>query len=435
MDNLDLLIQKFKEAKTELQENENLEKALGTKPISVQPPKITTPAVKAPKPSTIVEEDQKRAKEMAAPTMKKNEDLDKALSAGTKTQMQQHMRSDASRAAAAPAAAPSALGTHLQNFLDEKQNRPATLTHPTNMSRAHELHGQIPGGSFQPSVTPKPASKLTGLDRIRAASSEPLKRSEEKLSFNKSGQWSLDKMMNEDAGSVNMVKQEGTGVVAAPKDLSRVVDAPPATAKPALPKITPQPAERVGLAAKPAAPGVGHVGTLDPTHIRPQSGTQLYGMSPHVGSAAAPATQPSADRNQVVMNPHADINNRQLHNFGVHPDPFNAALAQQQARERVAPAIAPVTKGEDMHDEKGRCLSCHSKACNGSDCKKDETEAKSVKESAAKGFSNKIKGAEKLKLSKGGQWSLEKAHNPDHCSRCKKKPCECIKTDGVLVER
>ncbi len=41
---------------------------------------------------------------------------------------------------------------------------------------------------------------------------------------------------------------------------------------------------------------------------------------------------------------------------------------------------------------------------------------------------------EKMSVNKGGQWSLDKAAL-EHCSRCKEKPCTCIKTEGILVER
>lgn len=82
-----------------------------------------------------------------------------AMPANPKAQMQQHMLNDAAKKPAAPAGKPPAMPGHLQGFLDEKQNRPANLTHPTNPSRANDLASQVPGGTFQP----PPAPKLQGM--------------------------------------------------------------------------------------------------------------------------------------------------------------------------------------------------------------------------------------------------------------------------------
>jgi hypothetical protein len=95
----------------------------------------------------------------------------KAALPANKQQMQQHMLNASATAAKAPAAAPKpgAMPGHLQGFLDEKQNRPANLTHPTNPSRANDLAGQIPGGSFQP----PPAPKLQGMKAPAPAAPAP----------------------------------------------------------------------------------------------------------------------------------------------------------------------------------------------------------------------------------------------------------------------
>lgn len=134
MDNLDLLIEKFKEAKTELQKGEDLEK-------------------------------------QRSPLPRGRLDV--------------------------PAPRPSSTGPSQAAQMQSAGN--TQLTRPGDHARANMYHEAMAGG-FQP---PKPG-KLTGLDRIRAASSEPLKRSE-KLSVNKGGQWSLDKG---DEMDVNTVRKD-----------------------------------------------------------------------------------------------------------------------------------------------------------------------------------------------------------------------------------
>lgn len=240
-------------------------------------------------------------------------------------------------------------------------------------------------------------------------------------------------------GQWKLVKNDGTGVVQAPKDLGRVSDIN--VPKPAMPKITPQPAERVGLAnaanrTAVHAPGESTLvrppsGNVDPTVIRPQTGTQHYAMSPQ--SSAPPVNQLAPTRITNMSFGEQGLP------MGYHPDPFNAALRESQAHEQsrvVAPSIAPVAKEEgELHDEKGRCNNCGSKSCDGADCKVDhEAKAVAANTKVNQGFKNPIRGAEKLKLNKGGQWSLDKAEL-ENCSRCKKKPCSCIKTEGVLVDK
>lgn len=94
-----------------------------------------------------------------------------AMPANPKAQMQQHMMNDAAKKPAAPPAAgkPPAMPGHLQGFLDEKQNRPAGLTHPTNPGRANDLASQVPGGTFQP----PPAPKLQGMRPPPPAAAAP----------------------------------------------------------------------------------------------------------------------------------------------------------------------------------------------------------------------------------------------------------------------
>ena len=455
MDNLDLLIQKFKEAKDELQKTdgaENLDKALGIK--------VTTPTFKAPKTTTLVEEDQKRAKEMA---INKGENLEKAPPLPRDARL--HALADASRAGAqavAPKVAVAPRGV--------ADRGPARAQQDLNWLTGSGIHavtggpapaGFTPGSSHAavPNVPAGAGQSIPGFVRRPAAHAAPsvdvpagygrgipgFERNEG-ISFSKNGQWSLDKM-NDAGGSVNTIaKDEGTGVVAAPKNLSQVSD----IAKPTrtMPKITPQPAEKVGL----AHPSMGKtpIDTVDPTHIRSQSGTQLYGSSPvtpnhtvirpqsgtqlyTMNQSPISTSQSPVERNAHIVSPHSAIHTGPQFDFGMHPNPFGAALAE--SNRSMAPSIAPVTKAEDLHDEKGRCYNCSSKSCDGTECKGDHEKA-AVQANAEKnkGFKNKIKGAEKLSLNKGGQWSLKKAAL-EHCSRCKKKPCECIKTEGVLVER
>ena len=193
----------------------------------------------------------------------------------------------------------------------------------------------------------------------------------------------------------------GTGMVKNPIDLSRVNDpttgvaAPAPKITPQLPKITPQPAERVGLAhPSTRASAV----AMDPTHIRPQSGTQLYGspavtpdhtvIRPQSGTqlyamnqAAARTTHPSqGEKFSPIINPHADVNKLTVGTQGKELSPWDLETAiaahdnaPKSPAQYAAPAIAPVVK-----DEEGKL---------------------------------------------------------EHCSHCKKKPCVCIKTDGVLVDK
>jgi hypothetical protein len=217
-------------------------------------------------------------------------------------------------------------------------------------------------------------------------------------------------------GQWELVKNDGTGVVQAPKDLARVSDI--SVPKPAMPKITPQPAEKVGLAntanrTTVHAPGESTfvkppTGNVDPTVVRPQTGTRLYAMSPQ--SSTAPVNQAPTRITNMSFG-------EQGLPMGYHPDPFNAALRESQAHERskaVAPSIPSVAKGEpgstELHDHKGRCLNCGDKGCSGTACQEEaqDTSAAAVTnvKTNTEGFKNKIKGIEKLKLNKSGQWSL-----------------------------
>ena len=203
----------------------------------------------------------------------------------------------------------------------------------------------------------------------------------------RNGQWSL-------------TKDEGTGVVQAPKNLGQVADVRPAGA--AVPKVTPQPALHEGVMGhRPAVTRDTAISPVDAT-VRRGLGQRahIHDYNPQAGAVV----NPNAPKNIGWAKPSAT--------------PFeDAARAEAQGgsfsgKPSVAPAIPPR----------------HAGGLTGLD------RIKYVSQQPISPTTMKSEGSEKLSLNKGGQWNLSTPAGK-HCSRCEKKPCECIKTDGILVER
>jgi len=196
----------------------------------------------------------------------------------------------------------------------------STLTHPSDMSRANYIHSQMTGGTYKPTVAPK---KLTGMDRIKAAASQPIAKDE-----------------------FHAPKEGGYGKVS-----GRLITQP-------IPKL------------KPAGAKYNHVGH-DGTNNTPN---QLEDT--HVTKEPTVSLRPG--------NFTKTINTSSA--------PTNMAMSAQEKLSLNKSGQWSLGKAEDLHDEKGRCVSCGSKACDGADCKTDHAKvAVKANDSKNKEFSNKIK--------------------------------------------
>lgn len=202
-------------------------------------------------------------------------------------------------------------------------------------------------------------------------------------------------------GQWNLVKEERTGVVSVPKNLGQVKDVGVQPAN-AIPKITAQPALREGVMGhSPAVSRDTAISPVDRTVIRGQGQARgVYDYNPQAGSVV----NPNAPKNVGWAKPSAT--------------PFeDAARAEAQGgsfsgKPSVAPIVPPI----------------HAGGLTGLD------RIKHISQQSISPTTMKSENPEKLSLNKGGQWSLDTPAGK-HCSRCEKKPCVCIKTKGVLVER
>jgi hypothetical protein len=298
MEKLDQLIEKFKEVKEELQKSTDAEKdelnkafisffskwgpAKKVKPV-VKPEKKTgidkiKEVSKEPITPTVVQEDRKRAAAMGVPSNPTNPNkpakltgLDRIKAESQKpitaTTVKKSDEEDMGKSALLPrdrlnVPAPRSSGTSSTAMAPGASRE---LTSPHDMSRAN-AYASAMRGEFQPKpAAVKPAAtaakpaKLTGLDRIKAAGAEPLKRTEdtlkqktadkkhvnagfsktvngsyapqadlamscgEKLSLNKGGQWDLKKRLDDDdktAASPVQLNAQGKAALSAPKEWS-----------------------------------------------------------------------------------------------------------------------------------------------------------------------------------------------------------------------
>ncbi len=192
-----------------------------------------------------------------------------------------------------------------------------TLTHPSDMSRANAIHAAMPN-TYQPT---KPAKKLTGLDRIKAAAAQPIAKDE----FHK-------------------LPEGGYGKVS-----GRLITQP-------VPKL------------KPAAMGLHHVG-----HDSKEN-------------------TPNQLEDTAVREPTVNLHNKKFTktiNTSGAPD-ANMAMSEKLSLNKGGQWS--LGKAEELHDEKGRCLNCGNKACDGKDCTVDhEKAAVEANNAKNKEFSNKIK--------------------------------------------
>lgn len=290
-----------------------------------------------------------------------------------------------------------------------------SLTHPANMERANTFHAAM-NGAFQPKAAPAgpmmpkagpaaPAKKLTGMDRIKAMSQQPITKADllkqscsdkpfsktvngsygaganesdmamsEKLSLDKGGQWSLKKKVRDPEVGSPAAMENGSTVEGAGKSMN------------------------------------GRVG--DPRHLNRDKVFHSDGT-----------TRKGAKRDVVT-----DGNNWTSGVSSLRPEKhseYNRDTAIERSTQKPVKWHKSVddevslNKGgqwslDKAEDEKGRCTNCFSRSCDGEDCKVDHVK-NSVKANNKQneGFTNKIKGL---------------------CPKCHAKKCQCAK-DGVLVDK
>jgi len=250
-------------------------------------------------PTSIVSEDQKRAKAMGAPTNPTSPNkpakltgLDRIKAESMKPITPTTVKKDED----VEEKVKKSLEEVKKNLGDQtgkmKGSGLSTLTHPNDTSRANMFSDAMSGAYQSKLAAPAaPAKKLTGMDRIRAASQEPLKRSEkdmlkqetedkkhinapfgktinssyasptnssgmamsadEKLTLNKGGQWDLAKDVNKKPVFGNqMSAPAGIGHTPGPGATYGAGGYQITTARPAL---------------KPAAAGMNTIGPTSPT--------------------------------------------------------------------------------------------------------------------------------------------------------------------------
>lgn len=390
MDKLDQLIEKFKEVREELEKSDSaeLEKAFFSSWSKWGPTKKVTPAAPKPAKPTGIDKIKAVSKETITPTVVQDDKKRATKLTGI----------DKIKAEAQKPITPTTVKKGDDEPFHNMSPTPGKLTHPSESYRADSyqraLAGEFTPKPAAPAVKPASTAKLTGLDRIRAASQEPLKR-EETLTFQKNGQWNLEKThvgfkklqgklegeghSEESAGAIaasigrkkygskkmaemahksetgmpegTMKKSaDGTGVVAAPKDLARVSDVPIVAPTP---KITPQPALKEGLAQRATYSGRGGDTSIasDKTAISPTGPRRapIYDYDPTVSSSSP---------NRHVVNPNKTIPT------GYFKSPANTTGLDRIAAVSRQPIVPTTVKSEeDGRNDKAECPKCHAKQC------------------------------------------------------------------------
>lgn len=311
------------------------------------------------------------------------------------------------------------------------------LTKPGDMSRAHTYQSAM-AGEYQPKApvaakpapVAAPAKKLTGLDRIKAMSQQPITKADllkqscssmpfgktvnemstdtnmamsrdEKLTLNKGGQWNLDKAVRSpDQSSTNTDRS-----------------------------INPSLGGKYGKVHGGDPRKMPNGGSPD-HHVmnHPTQGDLL--VENVKGKMKARVSGASSLRNQAARDETGHEIEKNDDKTVTSPPKLNAQGKAEASAPKGEWSSGQVLNGRSIPLARGNPNQVHV----------------DLPKSPAVGTPGKVTSSIP-KLKPAGEkyarigsnaptpGSFTKKEDAENCSRCKKKPCVCIKTDGVLVER
>lgn len=354
------------------------------------------------------------------------------------------------------------------------------LTNPNSMGRANMLHDALSGAYQPPAPKPvapapgAPAKKLTGLDRIRAEGAKPLMRSEteekdfkskefgktinssyapqangmamsrdEKLTLNKGGQWSLDKALpadkipghtetapGESVGPVKVQTPKMKAIHARQGEIAQQYDKARSKARANTPMSQPTPkAAHDRIKAKYIAniQGIGQMNkggqwSLDTTEP----------LAKDVGTMAAPAI--AAPKFANMRGGAHDVAGAGA-TYG--KGGYQITQPVPALRSKTPIAAPPSTTVPTKASTPASLAVANTHPSPGPN-EQTQVPLDGFTPTGVHNAPPPTASYEDDKTNPGLPPHLQpvsKDENSLHCSRCKKKPCSCIKTDGVLVDK